>query len=77
MPDEVVQPGEKQVGFLPEFTGERAGAGLKCLELCSDLGSFGGGKYLNRGEVPRIAMLCNNQICGIKFNRFITDRSPR
>lgn len=29
MPDEIVQPGEKQMGFLPELPGDRAGPRLE------------------------------------------------
>ena len=48
MADQVVQPGEQQVRFLPEFPGERTGACLECLKPGPDLGGFGGGQHSDR-----------------------------
>ncbi len=59
MPNKVVQPCEKQVGFLPELAGERLGIRLERFEIRSDSGGFRGGQHPNRCQVSGVAVSLN------------------
>src|ERR1700722_3747492 len=59
MPDQIVQPGEQKVGFLPEFPGEEAVIRFECLEPGSGVCGFRGRKHPYGCEVTGIAVALN------------------
>src|SRR5580658_1648078 len=57
MADEVVQPGEKQMRFLPELPAQRACFSLERLEFGADISGVGGRKDLDRRQIAVFAVL--------------------